>query len=143
MHHYNTGQFPGWGRPHWFISEQYMDLGRTEEARDAARFALSDPSWATLGADYEAVVERAGWAGKSVTEIKEFIAQRRGPNAAAFDGPKSPEQLASEEAQLLIDKTVAGDATVEDIVQRLAECYMNLDKTALAKFVMCASVSGV
>ena len=128
--------FEGWGRPHWFLSQVYTDMGRNEEARDAARFAVTDCEWSTIGAPLQDCLERCGFGGKSVQEVKDIVETRRGPAAAQFDGPKSEKQLASEEAALLLDSVVAGERNVAEITQRLAECYMNSDRGSLAKLVM-------
>lgn len=136
--------FGEWGAPHVFICDLYAKLGRGEEARDAARHALQTP-WATIGSA-EAVtrmIELAGWKGKTVGEVKEVLESRRGPSAAAFDGPKTPEQLAREESELLLDQIVAGEVDVAKVNQRLAECYMNAGKGKLAKFIMCGMTSGM
>lgn len=136
--------FGEWGAPHVFICDLYAKLGRGEEARDAARHALQTP-WATIGsADaVTRMIELAGWKGKTVGEIKEVLESRRGPSAAAFDGPKTPEQLAREESELLLDQIVAGEVDVAKVNQRLAECYMNAGKGKLAKFIMCGMTSGM
>ena len=76
-----------------------------------------------------------------MTEIKEVLETRRGPNAAAFDGPKSEKQLAREEAELLLDQVAAGEIESATVNQRLAECYMKAGNSTLAKFVMCGSGS--
>lgn len=128
--------FEGWGRPHWYLSQVYADAGRHEEARDAARFALTDCQWSTAGAPLEQLLERCGWGGQSVDETKAFIETRRGPAAEQFDGPKSDEQLAAEEAAVLLDKVYAGEMRLGEITQRLAKCYMDSDNGALAKLVM-------
>jgi hypothetical protein len=136
--------FGEWGAPHVFICDLYAKLGRGEEARDAARHALQTP-WATIGSA-EAVTrmtELAGWKGMTVSEIKEVLESRRGPSAAAFDGPKTPEQLAREESEVLLDQIVAGEVDVAKVNQRLAECYMNAGKGKLAKFIMCGMTSGM
>jgi hypothetical protein len=131
------GTFSTWGSPHWYLSQVYADLGRDEEARDAARFALTDCEWSTLGdVSVEKCAERSGWAGMSVDEIKAVVETRRGPNRDAFDGPKTDEQLAAEEATVLLDKVAAGEMRVTEITQRLAECYSKSDRGALAKLVM-------
>jgi|TARA_B100001142_G_C14263257_1_gene627912 hypothetical protein len=133
--------FEGWGRPHWYLSRIYADLGRDEEARDAARFAVTDCDWSTIGpeTDFADVLERCGWAGKSVAEIKAICETRRGPAASSFDGPKTDAQVAEEEAAALLDQVVAGENALGEITQRLAECYMNAERGSLAKLVMCAS----
>ena len=69
-------------------------------------------------------------------EIKAVVETRRGPNRDAFDGPKTDEQLAAEEATVLLDKGAAGEMRVTEITQRLAECYSKSDRGALAKLVM-------
>jgi len=130
------GTFEGWGRPHWHVSELYTSLGRHEEARDAARFAVSDCEWATLGAPVADVLERCGWGGSTVAEVRAIVETRRGPSAAKFDGPKSSEQLAEGEATFLLDQVAAGERSVGEITQRLAECYMNSNRGSLSKLVM-------
>lgn len=134
--------FGEWGSSHAFVADLYNDLGRGEEARDAARNALQTP-WATVGGDetIKRMLDLAGWSGKTVTEIKEVLETRRGPNAAAFDGPKSEKQLAREEAELLLDQVAAGEIESATVNQRLAECYMKAGNSTLAKFVMCGSGS--
>jgi hypothetical protein len=130
--------FGEWGAPHVFISDLYTRLGRVEEARDAARQALQTP-WATVGSRdaIERMVDIAGWSGKSVQEIKDILESRRGPSAAAFDGPKTDKQLAREESETLLDRVARGELESAVVNQRLAECYMNAGKPALAKFIMC------
>lgn len=51
--------FPGWARPYEHVSRVYSSLGRTEEARDFSRVALSLPWW-TLGSGLEAAAKLAG-----------------------------------------------------------------------------------
>jgi len=133
--------FGEWGAPHVFISDLYAKLGRDEEARDAARHALQTP-WSTIGGAeaIERMIRAAGWEGKNVAEIKEVLESRRGPSAAAFDGPKSEKQLAREESELLLDQLAAGEIEAATVNQRLAECYMNAGKPTLAKFIMCGSM---
>ena len=132
--------FGDWGAPHVFISDLYSKLGRDEEARDAARQALQTP-WSTIGGRdaITRMIDVAGWSGKTVAEIKEVLESRRGPSAAAFDGPKSEKQLAREEGELLLDQIAAGEIESSTVNQRLAECYMNAGKPALAKFIMCGA----
>lgn len=128
--------FDGWGRPHWYISQVYADLGRDEEARDAARVCVTDCEWSTMGAPLDACLERCGWEGKSVAEVKEIVDTRRGPAAEAYEGPKTDEDIASEEAATLLDSVAAGERSVGEITQRLAECYMTAEKGGLSKLVM-------
>ena len=130
------GTFEGWGRPHWFLSQVYADAGRHEEARDAARFALTDCQWSTAGAPLEQLLERCGWGGQTVDETKTFIETRRGPAADKFDGPKSESQLAEEAAAVLLDKVYAEEMKLSEITTALAKCYMDSENGALAKLVM-------
>ena len=76
------------------------------------------------------------WMRGPCEEVKEICESRRGPSAAQFDGPKSDKQIASEEASKLLDSVVAGERSVGEITQRLAECYMNSDRGSLSKLVM-------
>jgi len=134
--------FGDWGAPHVFMSDLYTRLGRAEEARDAARQALQTP-WATIGSRdaINRMIALAGWTGKSVQEIKDVLESRRGPSAAAFDGPKSDKQLAREESESLLDRVAVGELESSVVNQRLAECYMNAGKPALAKFILCGMSS--
>ena len=134
--------FGEWGAPHVFISDLYTRLGRVEEARDAARQALQTP-WATIGSRdaIQRMIDAAGWSGKTVQEIKDVLESRRGPSAAAFDGPKTDKQLAREESETLLDRVARGELESATVNQRLAECYMNAGKPALAKFIMCGMSS--
>jgi len=50
----------GWGRPLAFRARLLADLGRMDEARDAARLSLLEPTW-TLGGPVEEVALLAGW----------------------------------------------------------------------------------
>ena len=72
----------------------------------------------------------------SVGRDRAVVETRRGPNRNAFDGPKTDEQLAEEEATVLLDKVAAGEMQVTEITQRLAECYSRADRGNLAKLVM-------
>lgn len=132
--------FDKWGRPHWYLSGVYDDLGRAEEARDCARFALTDCEWCTLGNgdDLARCLQRSGWGGKSVDEVKAIIDTRRGPNRDAFDGPRTEAQIAEELALCLLDKLAFRELTVKESIQRLAECYSTAEKASLAKLVMSA-----
>jgi len=132
--------FGEWGSSHAFVSDLYGELGRHEEARDAARNALQTP-WATIGSEdaIKRMLDVAGWSGKTVMEVKNVLETRRGPSAAAFDGPKSEKQIAREEAEMLLDQVAAGEIDGTTVNQRLAECYMKAGKPTLAKFVMCGS----
>ena len=130
--------FSGWAAPHWYLSSVYADLGRDEEARDAARFCITDCEWATLGsmATVAECLTRCGWEGKGVEEVRAIVETRRGPNRDAFDGPKDPKDAALEEAAALLDKAAAGEVGAREITQRLAECYSRADRGNLAKLVM-------
>ena len=68
-----------------------------DEARDCARFALTDCEWCTLGNgdDLARCLERSGWGGQSVDEVKAIIDTRRGPNRDAFDGPRTEASVKS------------------------------------------------
>ena len=50
----------GWGRPLAFRARLLADLGRMDEARDAARLSLLEPTW-TLGGPVTEVALLAGW----------------------------------------------------------------------------------
>ena len=54
-----AGLFPDWGRFHVLRAQLFVQQGRDEEARDAARGALSQPLW-TLGAPPAEVAALAG-----------------------------------------------------------------------------------
>ena len=128
--------FEGWGRPHWYLSQVYADAGRHEEARGRRE----------VRADRLPVVHGGGAAGAAAGAVRLGRPERGrdrdvhrdppGPAAPQFDGPKSDEQLAAEEAAVLLDKVYAGEMRLGEITQRLAKCYMDSDNGALAKLVM-------
>eukprot|EP00897_Mesotaenium_endlicherianum_P008829 jgi/Mesen1/7975/ME000424S07147 len=71
--------FPGFGRPFVFSAELLLKVGRTGEAKDAARIALKSPWW-TLGTPYQEVAELAGWGDAQL----EFALERVALDQAAF-----------------------------------------------------------
>ena len=96
---------------------------RRATRRDSHSRIANGPLWVTC--PWRSAPREAGGAGMSVDEIKAVVETRRGPNRNAFDGPKTDEQLAEEEATVLLDKVAAGEMQVTEITQRLAECYSN------------------
>ncbi|MCP4807025.1 MAG: hypothetical protein GY913_26745 [Proteobacteria bacterium] len=63
-----TTAIPDFGEPHVFRTALLDRLGRHDSARESARAALTLPLW-TLGAPFEAVALKAGWA-KPVTSAR-------------------------------------------------------------------------
>ncbi|KAF4373841.1 hypothetical protein F8388_007747 [Cannabis sativa] len=62
--------FPGFARPFVFNAEVLLKVGRTSEAKDAARGALKSPWW-TLGCKYEEVANIAQWDDEQIEYFKE------------------------------------------------------------------------
>nr|CAB3505049.1 unnamed protein product [Digitaria exilis] len=89
---YSRDQFPGFGRPFVFNAEILKRVGRTSEAKDAARVALKSPWW-TLGCSYEEAAELAGWEDEQIEFIREKVTEE-GKREDLKKG-KAPEQVSN------------------------------------------------
>lgn len=119
------GLFPGFGRPFVFNAELLLKVGRTLEAKDAARGALKSPWW-TLGCKYQEVADIAQLEGEEkVTEEGRHQDLERG---------KEPAQVALDEAAFLLD-LASVEGTWDESVERIAECYEAAGLHDIARFV--------
>nr|CAB3502270.1 unnamed protein product [Digitaria exilis] len=128
---YSRDQFPGFGRPFVFNAEILKRVGRTSEAKDAARVALKSPWW-TLGCSYEEAAELAGWEDEQIEFIREKVTEE-GKREDLKKG-KAPEQVVLDEAAFLMDLATV-DGNWDDVVDRIAECYKEAGLHDIAKFI--------
>ncbi|XP_020688372.1 protein IN CHLOROPLAST ATPASE BIOGENESIS, chloroplastic [Dendrobium catenatum] len=128
---YTRNHFLGFGRPFVFNAEILLKVGRKPEAKDAARGALKLPWW-TLGCRYQEVAEIAQWEDEQIEYIKEKVTEE-GKKEDLKKG-KSPEQVALDEAAFLLD-LASIDGSWDEVVDRVAECYMEAGLSDVAKFV--------
>ncbi|CBI21392.3 hypothetical protein VitviT2T_010997 [Vitis vinifera] len=148
MHHFEKGDhvsalvtgefytkkkhFPGFGRPFVFNAEVLLKVGRTLEAKDAARGALKTPWW-TLGCKYQEVADMAQWEDEQIEYIKEKVTEK-GKQEDLQKG-KPPAQIALDEAAFLLD-LASVEGTWNDFVERIAECYKEAGLHDIARFVL-------
>nr|CAN65608.1 hypothetical protein VITISV_042270 [Vitis vinifera] len=148
MHHFEKGDhvsalvtgefytkkkhFPGFGRPFVFNAEVLLKVGRTLEAKDAARGALKTPWW-TLGCKYQEVADMAQWEDEQIEYIKEKVTEK-GKQEDLQKG-KPPAQIALDEAAFLLD-LASVEGTWDDFVERIAECYREAGLHDIARFVL-------
>ncbi|KAL6277634.1 hypothetical protein ACE6H2_021235 [Prunus campanulata] len=124
--------FPGFARPYVFNAEVLLKVGRTVEAKDAARGALKSPWW-TLGCSYQEVADIAQWEDELIEYIKEKVTDE-GRQADLKKG-KAPAQVALDEAAFLLD-LASIEGTWDDHVEKVADCYREAGLTNIARFVL-------
>ncbi|KAK4847915.1 hypothetical protein QYF36_007093 [Acer negundo] len=124
--------FPGFGRPFVFSAEILLRVGRTSEAKDAARVALKSPWW-TLGCLYQDVASIAQWDDEQIEYINEKVTEE-GRREDLKKG-KAPAQIALDEAAFLLD-LASIEGTWADYTERIAECYKEAGLNEIAKFIM-------
>ncbi|XP_074582106.1 protein IN CHLOROPLAST ATPASE BIOGENESIS, chloroplastic-like [Curcuma longa] len=128
---YTKQHFPGFGRPFAFNAQILLKVGRNLEAKDAARGSLKSPWW-TLGFKYQDVADIAEWEDEQIEYIKEKISQE-GRKEDLKKG-KAAEQVALDEAAFLMD-LASIDGSWNEVVDRIAECYMEAGLHDIAKFI--------
>ncbi|KAH6838060.1 cyclin delta-3 [Perilla frutescens var. hirtella] len=124
--------FPGFGRPFVFSAEVLLKVGRTLEAKDAARVALKSPWW-TLGCKYQEVADMAQWEDEQIEYIKEKVTEE-GRQEDLKKG-KEPAQVALDEAAFLLD-LASVEGTWDACVERVADCYRQAELHDIATFVL-------
>ncbi|KAJ8763325.1 hypothetical protein K2173_002208 [Erythroxylum novogranatense] len=124
--------FPGFGRPFVFYAEILQKVGRTSEAKDAARVALKSPWW-TLGCAYQDVASIAQWEDEQIEYIKEKITEE-GRQEDLKKG-KEAAQIALDEAAFLLD-LASVEGNWDEAVERIAECYKEAGFEDIARFVL-------
>ncbi|XP_061958494.1 protein IN CHLOROPLAST ATPASE BIOGENESIS, chloroplastic isoform X3 [Populus nigra] len=124
--------FPGFGRPFVFYAEILKKVGRTSEAKDAARVALKSPWW-TLGCAYQEVAGIAQWEDEQIEYIKERVSEE-GRQEDLKKG-KAAAQIALDEAAFLLDlASIKG--TWDNVLERIAECYREAGFDEIARFIL-------
>ncbi|KAH7575274.1 hypothetical protein JRO89_XS02G0073800 [Xanthoceras sorbifolium] len=157
--------FPGFGRPFVFSAEILLKVGRTSEAKDAARVALKSPWW-TLGCLYEARVISLSLFNFLSNSIHYFLLPSIGDSIVYPDQDvatiaqwedeqieyikekvteegrredlkkgKAPAQIALDEAAFLLD-LASIEGTWVDSLERIAECYKEAGLDEIAKFIL-------
>ncbi|KAK9163402.1 hypothetical protein Syun_004304 [Stephania yunnanensis] len=124
--------FPGFGRPFVFNAKILLKVGRSLEAKDAARGALKSPWW-TLGCKYQEVAEIALWEDEQIEYIKEKVSEE-GRQEDLHKG-KDPAQVALDEAAFLLD-LASVDGTWDEYEKRIAECYKEAGLDDIANFIL-------
>ncbi|GAB4848993.1 hypothetical protein Ancab_003806 [Ancistrocladus abbreviatus] len=124
--------FPGFGRPFAFNAEVLLKVGRTLEAKDAARGSLRSPWW-TLGCRYQEIAVIAQWDDEQIEYIEEKVTEE-GKQADLSKG-KEPAQIALDEAAFLLD-LASVEGTWDDCVGRVAECYKEAGLDDVARFIL-------
>uniref|UniRef100_A0A2P2LFR1 Cyclin delta-3 n=1 Tax=Rhizophora mucronata TaxID=61149 RepID=A0A2P2LFR1_RHIMU len=114
------------------ISIAISRVGRTSEAKDAARMALKSPWW-TLGCLYQEVAEVAQWDDEQIEYVKEKVTEE-GRQEDLKNG-KAPAQIALDEAAFLLD-LASIEGTWDDVVERISECYREAGLDDIANFVL-------
>ncbi|KAK9096982.1 hypothetical protein Sjap_022479 [Stephania japonica] len=122
--------FPGFGRP--FVFNAKILVGRSLEAKDAARGALKSPWW-TLGCKYQEVAEIAEWEDEQIEYIKEKVSEE-GRQEDLQKG-KEPAQVALDEAAFLLD-LASVDGTWDEYEGRIAECYKAAGLDDISNFIL-------
>ncbi|XP_024464384.1 protein IN CHLOROPLAST ATPASE BIOGENESIS, chloroplastic isoform X2 [Populus trichocarpa] len=123
---------------HFFISQSNLfnyflfRVGRTSEAKDAARVALKSPWW-TLGCAYQEVAGIAQWEDEQIEYIKERVSEE-GRQEDLKKG-KAAAQIALDEAAFLLDlASIKG--TWDNVLERIAECYREAGFDEIARFIL-------
>ncbi|XP_050364615.1 protein IN CHLOROPLAST ATPASE BIOGENESIS, chloroplastic-like [Argentina anserina] len=124
--------FPGFARPFVFNAEVLLKVGRTVEAKDAARGALKSPWW-TLGCKYQEVADMAQWEDEQIEYIKERVGEE-GRQADLKKG-KAPAQVALDEAAFLLD-LASVEESWDEYLEQVANCYKEGGLPDIANFVL-------
>lgn len=138
---YQGGHFKGWARPSAFASALLERLGgRPDEARDAARIALSKGPWWTVGLPVQPVITRAGFQGLTAAQVKKKMAEAASKSPvdheSIHNSGRTPQMAAMEDAETLLDAVAAGEhADWDSVCEGLVECYTRAGKPELARFI--------
>ncbi|CAN6698328.1 unnamed protein product [Malus baccata var. baccata] len=124
--------FPGFAQPYVFNAEVLLKVGRTAEAKDAARGALKSPWW-TLGCSYQEVADIAQWEDEQIEYIKEKVTEE-GRHVDLKNG-KASAQVALDEASFLLD-LASIDGTWDDYVGQVAYRYKEAGLQDIARFLL-------
>ncbi|CAL8470236.1 g9778 [Coccomyxa elongata] len=130
--------FPGWARPFEFNANLYSSIGRNEEARDGARIALRFPWW-TLSGNFQDTASLAQLPGDA-TAVQQALDMQSSINKEGIPpgvaATRSPNQVAMDDADMLLNRVAAGEGDWDSIRQPLAEKYREAGLSAVADFVL-------
>ncbi|XP_010429287.1 PREDICTED: uncharacterized protein LOC104713781 [Camelina sativa] len=126
------GNFPGFARPFAFNAKVLLKLGRSLEAKDAARGALTS-SWWTLGCRYEEIAQIAEWGEEQIVKYKERITGEGRQRDIERGKPMS--QAFLDEASFLLN-LASLEGTWDESLDRVAQCYKEAGLNDIAKFVL-------
>jgi hypothetical protein len=153
-----SDSFKGWASPAAYAAALLARLGRGDEARDAARVALSRGPWWSLDASnddnadasasassasssflflptgYVPMVTLAGFGGRSASDIKAALADGGVVDPSARPA-KGTAARAMDAAELLLDSVVAEEAAWADVAAALADAYAQAGRPELSRFV--------
>ncbi|CAH9069353.1 unnamed protein product [Cuscuta europaea] len=124
--------FPGFGRPFVFNAEILLKVGRSVEAKDAARGALKLPWW-TLGCEYKKVANMAEWEDEQIEYVKEKVTEE-GREQDLKKG-KDAAQIALDEAAFVLD-LASVEGNWDDWLEQIAKCYKEAGLHEIANFVV-------
>ncbi|CAI0405775.1 unnamed protein product, partial [Linum tenue] len=123
--------FPGFARPFVFNSKILLKVGRTLEAKDAARGALKSPWW-TLGCPYKEVAEIAEWEDEQIEYMQERVTEDG--RQQDLNKGKDPAQIVLDEAAFLLD-LASIDGSWDDYLDRIVGCYKEAGLHDVARFL--------
>ncbi|WZZ82812.1 hypothetical protein YC2023_103384 [Brassica napus] len=126
------GNFPGFARPFAFNAKVLLKLGRSLEAKDAARGALKS-SWWTLGCRYEEIARIAEWGEEQIVQYKEKVTGEGRQRDISRGKPRA--QASYDEAGLLLD-LASLEGTWDESRERVAQCYKDAGLNDMANFVL-------
>ncbi|XP_024014121.1 uncharacterized protein LOC18022035 isoform X2 [Eutrema salsugineum] len=107
-------------------------LGRSLEAKDAARGALKS-SWWTLGCRYEEIARIAEWGEEKIVQYKERVTGEG--RKRDIDRGKPRAQASFDEAGYLLD-LASLEGTWDESLERVAQCYKEAGLEDIANFVL-------
>ncbi|KAJ4890732.1 Uncharacterized protein Rs2_30480 [Raphanus sativus] len=126
------GNFPGFARPFAFNAKVLLKLGRSLEAKDAARGALKS-SWWTLGCRYEEIARIAELGEEQIVQYKEKVTGEGRQRDISRGKPRA--QASYDEAGLLLD-LASLEGTWDESLERVAQCYKDAGLNDMANFVL-------
>jgi hypothetical protein len=127
--------FKGWAAPQAFAAHFLAQLGRNDEARDAARTALARGPFWSLGAPLAPTAALAGFAGRSAADIRAAVADGGIALDPALKQAKTAAQRALDAAELALDRVSAGEASWDDVAAELAEAYAAAGLSEVSRLV--------
>ncbi|KAJ0262796.1 Protein IN CHLOROPLAST ATPASE BIOGENESIS [Hirschfeldia incana] len=124
--------FPGFGRPFVYYANILQKVGRTSEAKEAARVALKSPWW-TLGCPYEEVASIAQWEDEQIEFIREKVSEEG--RFEDLKKGKDPLQVALDVAAFLLD-LASIEGTWSESLHHIANCYEEAGLKDISNFIL-------